>query len=369
VPDPIPASTDRPRLPDLVEGPNLTLRLLTPDDAEALTALVVNSLDHLRPWMAWAADEPISVEARRAMLIESHTEWEAGGTAHYAAMAEGRMVGTAGLHRRQGPNVLEIGYWIDVDHLGQGHATELSRMLAQAGLEQPAIDRVEIHHEAANVASGRVAAKAGFVFAGWNRFELDGGEERLDCRWRYMTLPGFAVRAERPEDVDAIRDVVAAAFESPVEAKLVDDIRDSPRYLPDLALVAEIDEGPGHGPRVVGHVMISGCTLRSGDGAERPIVMLSPLAVHPEVQGRGIGGALVWMALGRADDRGEPLVVLEGSPAYYPRFGFEPAADHGLVIDVPDWAPPEAAQVRRLARYDPKLTGKVMYPPAFDGLD
>jgi putative acetyltransferase len=58
--------------------------------------------------------------------------------------------------------------------------------------------------------------------------------------------------------------------------------------------------------------------------------------------------------------------VLEGSPVYYGRFGFEPSADYGIHLPLPDWAPPEAAQVLRLRNYDPSIRGHVVYPPAFD---
>ena len=67
-----------------------------------------------------------------------------------------------------------------------------------------------------------------------------------------------------------------------------------------------------------------------------------------------------------ADDMGEPMLMIEESPVYYGRFGFEAAASHGISITLPDWAPPEAAQVARLANYDPGVRGHVVYPPAFD---
>jgi putative acetyltransferase len=68
----------------------------------------------------------------------------------------------------------------------------------------------------------------------------------------------------------------------------------------------------------------------------------------------------------RAAARGEPFVVLEGSPAFYGRLGFEPAAAYGLELPLPSWAPPEAAQVLRL-RADAEIPrGRVVYPPAFD---
>ena len=166
------------------------------------------------------------------------------------------------------------------------------------------------------------------------------------------------IRAEAAGDHAAIAQVVEAAFGSPAEAALVEGIRASTNFIPELALVAEIDG------RVVGHVMISYVALHDGDSV-RWITSLSPLAVAPEWQGRGIGSALVRAVTAAADERGEPLVVLEGAPGYYGRFGFEHSVLHGITIDLPSWAPPEAAQVMRLGAYDPAVRGRVVYPPAF----
>ena len=169
----------------------------------------------------------------------------------------------------------------------------------------------------------------------------------------------ISIRAEQPGDEPGIAAVVEAAFGSPAEARLVDLIRASSGFWPDLSLVAE------DGDRLVGHVMISAATLERG-GESSGIANLSPLAVAPDRQRHGIGAALVRAVTQRADERGEPLVVLEGSPDYYGRLGFEPADPLGIHMTLPDWAPPEAAQVLRLRAYDPSVQGRVVYPPAFD---
>ena len=62
----------------------------------------------------------------------------------------------------------------------------------------------------------------------------------------------------------------------------------------------------------------------------------------------------------------EPLILLEGSPGDYSRFGFEYAVPLGITIELPDWAPPEAAQLLRLSRYDAGVRGEVEYPPPFN---
>ena len=175
-----------------------------------------------------------------------------------------------------------------------------------------------------------------------------------------------SIRGEKPDDHQRIRQVVTAAFGSDAEAELVDRIRASPEYVSDMALVAESDRS------IVGHVMVSNAIVRNADGGERRISMLAPLAVHPDLQRSGIGSALVKAVLEIADARSEPVVIVEGSPTYYGRFGFEHSVLHGIEIHLPDWAPAEAAQVKRLSVFDPNdttLQGTVIYPPAFDGLE
>jgi putative acetyltransferase len=178
-------------------------------------------------------------------------------------------------------------------------------------------------------------------------------------------MSDWTIRPERPEDFPAIRKVLVAAFgdDRVAVADGVDRIRESWIYRPATSLVAEFDG------EVVGHVMISGCTVTSDAGA-RTIAMLTPLAVSPERQRQGIGSALVQAALAGAEEAGESLVMLEGSPTYYGALGFVPARKHGLELDhpVPDWAPPDAVQVYLLPAYDPadqSLRGVIDYPPVY----
>ncbi len=185
------------------------------------------------------------------------------------------------------------------------------------------------------------------------------------------------IRPERQGDEEQIRSVVIEAFGSQMEGDLVAAIRSSPEYEPELALVAversvhrDRQLGDVEGAesteevRLVGHVMISRAAVRSDDG-DRQILSLSPLAVASTHRRRGIGSALVRAALARADDRGESLVVLEGGPRFYGRLGFRPSTPLGITMELPDWAPPEAAQVYCLTRYDPAVRGEVVYSDAF----
>lgn len=171
----------------------------------------------------------------------------------------------------------------------------------------------------------------------------------------------WEIRPERPEDFAAIREMLVAAFGDDEVADGVDRIRESWIYRPAQSLVA-VSDG-----EVIGHVMIDGCTVTS-DAGERTVAMLTPLAVSPERQRRGIGAALVRAALALAEEEREPYVVLEGSPKYYGALGFVPARERGITMHLPDWAPPEAAQVHLLPAYDPAdqtLRGTIGFPPVF----
>ena len=168
-------------------------------------------------------------------------------------------------------------------------------------------------------------------------------------------------RRETAGDVEAIRAVTAAAFARPgedvsVEARLVDWLRESQAWLPELSFVA-VDQGGD----VVGHVVCTRGTIESA-----LVLALGPLSVRPDCWRRGIGKALMHTVIGAADALGEPLVALLGSTKYYPRFGFRPAGEYGITPQHQEWE--EHFQVRTLTAYDPAVRGEFAYPEPFDRL-
>jgi putative acetyltransferase len=162
------------------------------------------------------------------------------------------------------------------------------------------------------------------------------------------------IRPERPEDTGGARAVLERAFGAESgEAELVEALRAAGDHVPELCLVAVEED------RVVGHVFYSRARLASG----HEVLALAPMAVLPERQRAGLGSRLVEASLRRAADTGYPLVVVLGHAEYYPRFGFVPAAEYGVLA--PWDVPPEVWMVHLLPRYDPAAHGVVEYAPAF----
>ncbi len=151
-------------LPEIAVSPRLTLRRWRPEDAPLLGVAIEASAEHLRPWMAWIRHEPMSDADRKELIVSWGNDWLDGGDVLLGAFLGEVVVGSCGLHRRAGPEVLEIGYWVHVDHLRKGYATEMARELTNVALSVPGITRVEIHHDAANIASRAVPGSLGFQF-------------------------------------------------------------------------------------------------------------------------------------------------------------------------------------------------------------
>jgi putative acetyltransferase len=169
------------------------------------------------------------------------------------------------------------------------------------------------------------------------------------------------LRDARAGDHPTVREIHRLAFgandlaHGDTVADLVDALhRDDPTA---AGFVAEQADG------VVGHVLFSRGLL---DAPRRlvEVVTLSPLAVVPEWQGRGIGSALIRHGLKELDERGVPLVFLEGNPAFYSQRGFSRADEHGFRR--PSLRIPEGAfQVARLSAHEPWMTGTFVYSDAF----
>lgn len=169
------------------------------------------------------------------------------------------------------------------------------------------------------------------------------------------------IRTETINDYKHVFNLNYLAFENrDDEAKLVERIRFSKFFIRELSLVAEEQR------EIVGHVLFSKAKIIQENG-EKEVLVLAPVAVNPSFQKKGIGSNLIEEGLRRAKDLGYSLVFLIGHPNYYPKFGFQPARNHGMELtqfEVPD----DVFMVCELIEGELQQTnGELHYPPAFFG--
>lgn len=155
-----------------------------------------------------------------------------------------------------------------------------------------------------------------------------------------------------------MRAVSMAAFGDDASiGHLLDGLRESWAWHDELCFVAL------HGDEIVGQVLYTSAIVDAPDRLVQ-VLVLSPLAVAPHLQRCGVGTKLVTETLVVLEARSEPLVFLEGSPRYYPRFGFRSGAELGFTAPSVR-IPPAAFMVHRLPSYEPSITGALVYPDAF----
>ena len=167
------------------------------------------------------------------------------------------------------------------------------------------------------------------------------------------------IRSELPGEEARVRAINESAFGRPDEARIPDEIRGSDRWIEGGSLVAVDPTG-----ELVGHLLLSEGDLVAEDGSRRPVWMIGPVAVVPELERRGVGSALMRAAIVLATERGQPVLVLLGHPTYYPRFGFESARAIGIEPPQP-WSD-AAWMALRLPAWTPDLRGVAHFAPAFD---
>jgi RimJ/RimL family protein N-acetyltransferase len=145
--------------------PRLVIRCWEPRDAAGIKDAIEASVEHLRPWMPWAHNEPTDLQTKIELLRRFRGEFDLGQNFVYGIFSadEARVLGGTGLHPRLGPHALEIGYWIRADAVKQGFVTETAAVLTRAGFAIHRVDRMEIHCDAANTASAAVAERLGYT--------------------------------------------------------------------------------------------------------------------------------------------------------------------------------------------------------------
>ncbi len=193
--------------------------------------------------------------------------------------------------------------------------------------------------------------------SGWNLLLLHGILKKREMN------DVFVIRQEKATDFSQVAEVIELAFRNMEENDhtehfLVERLRESDAYIPDLSLVAETTEG-----QIVGHIMLSKVKVQDGEKVFTALAV-APLSVLPEYQRMGIGGKLIREAHRRASELGYAVTVLLGHKDYYPRFGYKKASLFG--IRFPFEAPDDYCMVAELKKNGLEdLRGMVCYPDAF----
>ena len=165
------------------------------------------------------------------------------------------------------------------------------------------------------------------------------------------------IRQERPEDYQQVRELVRDTFalaehSDGDEHNLIERIRLSPDYIPDLSLVAVSDD------IVLGHIMFSRISVGQSEA-----IALAPLSVRTDWQNKGIGKLLVTAGHRQARKMGYSCSVVLGNPDYYSKFGYERASNYGIIA--PFDVPSEYYMVSKLDKNRNLPKGYVEYSDAF----
>lgn len=172
----------------------------------------------------------------------------------------------------------------------------------------------------------------------------------------------FKIRQEVKSDYPVVFDLIEQAFRNEIlsdkkEQFLVERLRKSDGFIPELSLVAEANQ------KIVGYILLTKIIIETNTESVTSLA-LAPVAVLPAFQKKGIGGRLIEEAHRIAKELGYKSVILLGHENYYPKFGYHPL--HHYDLSLPFEAPEENCMALELVPDALKnKKGKVSYPKEF----
>ena len=150
-------------VPSFIVTPRLQLSSWKASDAEELSETLNLGSEHLKKWLPWAQNEPISVKDRREILMRFENDFKIGKDFLFSIRHHkyGPILGGVGLHPRvERPH--EIGYWLASTALGKGIATEAAAALVRIGFELLGLKEIEMRCHPKNLASNAIPYRLGF---------------------------------------------------------------------------------------------------------------------------------------------------------------------------------------------------------------
>ncbi len=179
----------------------------------------------------------------------------------------------------------------------------------------------------------------------------------------------ISLRPEEERDYEKIFQLIEEAFRNVENSDhqehfLVEKLRKSEDFIPDLSIVADFVNDDTGEEELVGHILFSKVTIKNGLESFESLA-LAPVSVKPEYQNQGIGGHLIAFGHVIAQELGFKSVVLIGHEKYYPKFEYRKASDFGITFpfDVPD---ANGMAVELVENGLKNIKGMVKYPKEFE---
>jgi len=236
----------------------------------------------------------------------------------YLLEKDGKIIGSAGLITNDFISRMDLypwacGLFIEEEYRGNAYGSLL--------LERAKRDSRKAGFEHVYLCTDHIGfyERYGFEYIGQGYHPW--GEESRIYGISLEQSADFTIRQENEKDLDAIYQLIRTAFRTANvkdgdEQDFAAGLRNSERYIPELALVAE-QQG-----KLIGHIMLTRNYVTQPDGSKYPALLLAPVSVLLEYRDIGIGSALINESCRLAREMGYKAIFLVGDPAYYSRFGF-----------------------------------------------
>lgn len=294
-------------------------------------------------------DEKIRMQKENALLGEEIPDFDTD--------TEGELILIAEL------NEVPVGFisvWEKENFIHHLYISKPHQMMGIGKLLLAAITNGENKTFGLKCLTANKAALNFYTSLGWKKTSLghSGEGDYVFLQFTAVNRTEYLIRPEEPRDIPVIFKVNQEAFGQDDEARLVDRLRQSQSFIPELSLVAT------KGETVVGHILFTRVRIINRNKETTLSLALAPMAVLPAYQGKGIGSLLVNTGLKHAKEMGFGSVIVLGHEHYYPRFGFVPAINYG--IEAP--FPVQMVNFMAIELFESSLrgvTGMIKYDAAF----
>jgi RimJ/RimL family protein N-acetyltransferase len=188
-----------------LERQRLLVRPFQPSDARQMYEAARASIEQLCEWMTWCRAD-YSIKDAELFVSTCARAWQKGEHFSFAIIdaQSGTFLGSAGLNHLNFTHKLgNLGYWIRNSANGRGVATAAVHRVAEFGLMELGLHRLEFLVPALNFASQRVAQKVGAKFEGVLRERLIIGGKCHDAVMYSLVKSDLKRESQRGTNVSA----------------------------------------------------------------------------------------------------------------------------------------------------------------------